>query len=170
MLSILEARRVRDCDQKIRDRFIPAWQRLQSTLELSRSLSAVLQGNNSLARHFDIPLAGDSMAKKINPLFGKLHLMEDEEGEVDNDISWLDIVLLPTYQPTRRDDGCYYLQLNGRKGLIKVSESDHNFIQSGLPQKLVDPCSYPSDVQSEGETLQLVEGLLLRLNKLALQS
>ncbi|KAL4948720.1 hypothetical protein BDW69DRAFT_198675 [Aspergillus filifer] len=159
-----------DCNQTIRDRFIPVWQRLQSTLELSRSLAAVLQGNDSLARHFNVPLAGDMMAKKIDHLFSKLHVVEDDEGEVDTNICWLDIVLAPTYRPTRREDGCYYLQVNGHRGWVKIAESDHRIIDSGLLGKLIDPCSYPKDVQSEEETMRLVEGLLSALNKLASQS
>ncbi|KAL2801651.1 hypothetical protein BJX63DRAFT_416824 [Aspergillus granulosus] len=158
-----------DCSKKLRAHFSPTQQRLQSTLELSQSLAAVLEGYNSLARHFNIPLASDTMAGKIDPLFGNLQLVKDDEGEVDNDIRWLDIVLAPTYKPERREDGYYYLQLDGRKGLIRVSEADHNFIESGLPQKLINPRSYPSDVQSEEDTMRVVEGLLLNLNELASQ-
>jgi hypothetical protein len=143
---------------------------LQLTLELSQSLAAVLEGENSLARHFNIPLASDTMAGKIDSLFGNIQLVQDDQGEVDNDIRWLDIVLARTYTPKRREDGYYYLQLNGRKGLIQVAESDHNFIKSGLPQKLINPRFYPSDVQSEEETMRLVEELLLNLNELASQS
>ncbi|KAH8430208.1 uncharacterized protein LDX57_007877, partial [Aspergillus melleus] len=95
--------------------------------------------------------------------------MKDDEGKVDNTICWLDVVLASSYNPARREDGCYYLQLDGRSGLIRVSESDHNFIESGLPQKLIDPRSYPRDVKSEEETMQLVGGLLLNLNKVASQ-
>jgi hypothetical protein len=96
--------------------------------------------------------------------------VKDNEGEVDNDVRWLDIVLAPTYTPERREDGYYYVQLDGRKGLIRITESDHNFIESGLPQKLINPRSYPSDVQSEEETMRLVEELLLDLNERASQS
>jgi hypothetical protein len=110
------------------------------------------------------------MAGKIDPLFGNIQLVKNNEGEVDNDIRWLDIVLAPAYTPERREDGYYYLQLDGRKGLIRITESDHNFIESGLPQKLINPRSYPSDVQSEEVTMRLVEGLLLNLNELASQS
>jgi hypothetical protein len=110
------------------------------------------------------------MAGKIDSLFGNIQLVQDDQGEVDNDIRWLDIVLATTYTPKRREDGYYYLQLNGRKGLIQVAESDHNFIKSGLPQKLINPRFYPSDVQSEEETMRLVEELLLNLNELASQS
>ncbi|KAL3484441.1 hypothetical protein BJX62DRAFT_243913 [Aspergillus germanicus] len=109
------------------------------------------------------------MAGKIDSLFGNIQLVQDDQGEVDNDIRWLDIVLATTYTPKRREDGYYYLQLNGRKGLIRVAESDHNFIESGLPQKLINPRFYPSDVQSEEETMRLVEELLLNLNELASQ-
>ncbi|PLB48183.1 hypothetical protein P170DRAFT_323595, partial [Aspergillus steynii IBT 23096] len=157
-----------DCATTVRTVFSPTQQRLESTLELSRSLATVIEGDNSLARHFGVPLASDSMDRKIDSLFDKLQLMKDDEGKCT--ICWLDIVLAPSYNPARREDGCYYLQLDGRSGLIRVSESDHNFIESGLPQKLIDPRSYPRDVKSEEETMKLVGGLLLNLNKVASQS
>ncbi|KAI9041940.1 uncharacterized protein KD926_006277 [Aspergillus affinis] len=157
------------CGKTLRAQFAPTQQRLELTLEQSRSLATVIEGDKSLARHFGVPLASDSMTGKIDPLFGKLQLIRDDEGKVDNTICWLDIVLAPSYKPARREDGYYYLQLDGRSGLIQVSESDHNFIESGLPQKLINPRSYPSDVQSEEETMRLVEGLLLNLNQLASQ-
>jgi hypothetical protein len=159
-----------DGGEKLHAHFSPTQQRLRLTLELSQSLAAVLEGENSLARHFNIPLASDAMAGKIDSLFGNIQLVEDDQGEVDNNIRWLDIVLATTYTPKRGEDGFHYLQLDGRKGLIRVTESDHNFIESGLPQKLIDPRFYPSDVQSEEETMRLVEVLLLNLNELASQS
>ncbi|CEL11773.1 hypothetical protein ASPCAL14869 [Aspergillus calidoustus] len=157
------------CSTKLRAHFSPTQHRLQLTLDLSQSLATVLEGDNSLARHFKIPLASDTMAGKIDALFGNIQLVKDNEGEVDNDVRWLDIVLAPTYTPERREDGYYYLQLDGRKGLIRITESDHNFIKSGLPQKLINPRYYPSDVQSEEEAMRLVEELLLDLNERASQ-
>jgi hypothetical protein len=126
---------------------------LQITLDLLQSLAAILKGDNSLARHFEIPLASDMMAGKINPLFGNIQLVKNNEGEINNGICWLGIVLAPIYMPERREDGYYYLQLDGRKGLIWITELDHNFIESGFPQKLINPRSYPSDVQSEEEMM-----------------
>jgi hypothetical protein len=159
-----------DCDKNILPRFTPAKEKLQFMLEFSRSVAAVLQGDQSLARHFKVPLASDNMAGKIDPLFGELQLVKDDKGEVDDDVRWIDILLAPTYTPTRREDGHFYLHLDGRKGWVKISESDHNFIESGLPQKLIDPRSYPSDLHAEEATMGLVESLLLDLNKLASQS
>ncbi|KAF7591007.1 hypothetical protein BBP40_002149 [Aspergillus hancockii] len=157
------------CDQNIRAQFIPTLQRLQSSLERLESFASVLQGDNSLARHFDIPLASDTKAGKIDSLFDELQLVEDDDGEVDNGIRWLDIILEPTYQPTLREDGYHYLQLNGRKGRIKLSDSDHKFIESNIPYQLVDPLSYPSDVRAEEKAMQIVEELLITLNKVASQ-
>jgi hypothetical protein len=106
-----------DGGKKLHAHFSPTQQRLQLTLELSQSLAAVLKGENSLARHFNIALASDAMAGKIDSLFGNIHLVKDDQGEVDNNIRWLDIVLATTYTPKRGEDGFYYLQLDGRKGL-----------------------------------------------------
>ncbi|KAL3459606.1 hypothetical protein BJX64DRAFT_291113 [Aspergillus heterothallicus] len=158
-----------DCDKNILAHFTPAKEKLQLMLEFSRSIAAVIQDDQSLARHFNVPLASDNMAGKIDPLFGELQLVKDDEGEVDNDIHWIDILFAPTYAPTRREDGHFYLRLDGRRGWIKISESDHNFIESGLPQKLINPRSYPSDLHAEQATMGLVESLLLDLNKLASQ-
>ncbi|KAL4802846.1 hypothetical protein BDV18DRAFT_61737 [Aspergillus unguis] len=157
-------------DETIRAQFTPVRQRLQLVLELSQSLATVLQSNCSLARRFNVPLAGDNMAEKIDSLFGKLDLVRDDEEEIDDGICWLDVILAPRYRPTRREDGCYYLQLSGHKGWVKITESDHNIIKSGLPQKLVDPRSYMSDMQCERETMRLVEELLSIQNKLASQN
>ena len=94
-----------DCATTLRTVFSPTQQRLESTLELSRSFATVIEGDNSLARHFGVPLASDSMARKIDPLFDKLQLIKDDEGKVDNTICWLDVVLAPSYNPARREDG-----------------------------------------------------------------
>jgi hypothetical protein len=73
------------------------------------------------------------MAGKIDPLFSELQLVKDDKGEVDDDVCWINILLAPTYTPTRQEDGHFYLHLDGRKGWVKIPESDHNFIESGLP-------------------------------------
>jgi hypothetical protein len=157
------------CDQNIRAQFAPILQGLQSALEQLESFAAVLLGNNSLAWQFDLPLASDTKAAKIDSLFDTLQLVEDDDGEVDNGICWLDVVLEPTYQPTLREDGYYYLQLNGRKGQIKLSESDHKLIESSIPSRLVNPLSYPGDVRAEKKAMRIVEDLLLTLNEVASQ-
>lgn len=161
---------VRTCEKDIRAHFIPARQWLQSVLELSRAQVAVLKGENSLARHFHVPFASDSIAQRVENLFGELRVLKDENGELDDDIRWIDVLLAPTYEPTPQEDGSLYLRLDGRKGLIKMSTSDHDLIQTGIPQKLLNPRTYESDVLAEGETMKLVEQELATWNKVASQS
>jgi hypothetical protein len=54
--------------------------------------------------------------------------------------------------------------------LIKISTSDHGLIKTGIPQKLLNPRTYESDVLAEGETMKLVEQELATWNKVASQS
>ncbi|KAH1416212.1 hypothetical protein KXX64_004910 [Aspergillus fumigatus] len=160
---------VRTCEKDIRAHFIPARQWLQSVLELSRAQVAVLKGENSLARHFHVPFASDSIAQRVENLFGELRVLKDENGELDDDIRWIDVLLAPTYEPTPQEDGSLYLRLDGRKGLIKMSTSDHDLIQTGIPQKLLNPRTYESDVLAEREIMKLVEQELANLNNVASQ-
>jgi hypothetical protein len=85
---------VRSCEKDIRACFTPARQRLQSVLELSRALVAILRGDNSLARHVHVPFASDSIAERVESLFGELRVLKDENGELDNDIRWIDVLLM----------------------------------------------------------------------------
>jgi hypothetical protein len=161
---------VRGCEKDIRAYFTPARQRLQSVLELSRALVAILRGDNSLARYFHVPFASDSIAEKIESLFGELRVLKDENGELDNDICWIDVLLAPNYEPTPQEDGSLHLRLDGRKGLIKMSASDHGLIKTGIPQQLLNPRTYESDVRAERETMRLVEQELALINEAASQS
>jgi hypothetical protein len=161
---------VRTCEKEIRAHFTPSRQWLQSVLELSRSQAAVVQGEKSLARHFQVPFASDSIAERVGNLFGELCILKDESGELDNDICWIDILLSPGYEPMLQEDGSYLLRLEGRHGLIKISKSDHDLIMTGIPHRLAHPCSYASDVLAEEETATLVTEELSVLNELASQS
>jgi hypothetical protein len=161
---------VRTCEKDIRTHFTPARQWLQSVLELSRAQVAALEGENSLARHFHVPFASDSIAERVENLFSELRVLKDENGELDHDIRWIDVLLAPTYEPTPQEDGSLHLRLDGRKGLIKISTSDHGLIKTGIPQQLLNPCTYESDVLAEREIMEIVEQELATLNKVASQS
>ncbi|KAF4230171.1 hypothetical protein CNMCM8980_005916 [Aspergillus fumigatiaffinis] len=160
---------VRTCEKDIRAHFTPARQWLQSVLELSRAQVAVLEGENSLARHFHVPFASDSIAERVENLFSELRVLKDENGELDHDIRWIDVLLAPTYEPTLQEDGSLHLRLDGRKGLIKISTSDHGLIKTGIPQQLLNPCTYESDVLAEREIMEIVEQELATLNKVTSQ-
>jgi hypothetical protein len=161
---------VRTCEKDIRTHFTPARQWLQSVLELSRAQVAVLESENSLARHFHVPFASDSIAERVENLFSELRVLKDENGELDHDIRWIDVLLAPTYEPTPQEDGSLHLRLDGRKGLIKISTSDHGLIKTGIPQQLLNPCTYESDVLAEREIMEIVEQELATLNKVTSQS
>lgn len=103
-----------------RSQFSAAQTKLQEVLRQTQSILTLLQGESSLARHFHIPLASDTIAGKVGNLFGELRLLKGETGEIDNDVRWIDVLLAPTYDPIYDDDGYYYLRLNERKGLIQV--------------------------------------------------
>ncbi|KAF7177422.1 hypothetical protein CNMCM7691_005627 [Aspergillus felis] len=160
---------VRTREKDIRAFFTPARQWLRSVLELSRAQVAVLRGEYSLARYFNVPFASDSIAERVENLFGELRVLKDENGELDNGIRWIDVLLAPTYEPTPQEDGSLHLRLDGRKGLIKMSTSDHDLIKTGIPQQLLNPRTYESDVLAERETMKLVEQELAFLNEVASQ-
>jgi hypothetical protein len=107
---------------------------------------------------------------RVENLFGELRILEDENGELDNDIRWIDVLLALTYEPTPQEDGSLHLRLDGRKGLIKMSTSDHGLIKTGIPQQLLNPRTYKSDVLAERATMKLVEQELEFSNKVASQS
>jgi hypothetical protein len=161
---------VRACEKDIRAYFTPARQWLQSVLELSRAQVAVLRGENSLTRHFHVLFASDSIAERVEKLFGELRVLKDENGELDDNICWIDVLLAPTYEPTPQEDGSLHLRLDGHKGLIKMPTSDHGLIKTGIPQQLLNPRTYKSDVLAERETMKLVEQELAFLNEVASQS
>ncbi|GIJ92748.1 hypothetical protein Asppvi_002026 [Aspergillus pseudoviridinutans] len=157
------------CEEKVHTHFNTARQRLQSVLQLLRSQSAVLQSEDSLARHFHVPFASDSIAERVGVLFDELRILKDENGEFDNDIRWIDILLAPTYEPMPQEDGSYHLRLEGRKGLIKLSKLDHDLVMTGMPRQLVHLLLHPSDVLAEKETMKRVAEELSLLNELASQ-
>ncbi|KAF4231100.1 hypothetical protein CNMCM8980_005617 [Aspergillus fumigatiaffinis] len=127
----------------------------------------LVQGEKSLARHFQVPFASDSIAERVGNLFGGLCILKDESGELDNDICWIDILLSPRYERMLQEDGPYLLRLGGRYGLIKILKSDHDLIMTGIPQRLAHPRSYASDVLVEEESVLLVTEELPVLNEMA---
>lgn len=136
--------------------FVTTQAYLQSAFQLVQPYLVSLQSDTSLARYLNVGLASDRIVRRVDRLFDPICVVEYERGEFDKDIRWLDLILEPAYQPVRRENGCYYVSLDGRKGLVKVSEQDHDLILSGLPRQLIQPKSYTSDVMAEMDAVDYV--------------
>ena len=129
--------------------------KLLATLELLRSYQIGLQADLNFARLFGIPLGSDQKAEGLGLLFSrhKPQVLETEpEGRTS--IHRVDVVRSSTYDPELQSDGNYHVQIAKCKALVELGKSDHDFIATDLPRRLVDPQSYPCDVVSEINTVQ----------------
>lgn len=142
-------------EEKIRLRhFYPSRQKLLFVRELLRSYQARLDGDNSFARMFNVPLMSDVLAERIARLFSESRPKVLEA--CNDDINWVDVVRECLVEVKRHDNGMYQYYLPKRKALVEMSEFDHCLVLSGIPRQLVHPKSHPSDVQAERRTLELL--------------
>ncbi|KAI2756354.1 hypothetical protein DTO006G1_7994 [Penicillium roqueforti] len=142
-------------EEKIRLRhFYPSRQKLLFVRELLRSYQAMLDGDNSFARMFNVPLMSDVLAERITRLFSESRPKVLEA--CNHDINWVDVIRECLVEVKRHDNGMYQYYLPKRKALVEMSEFDHCLVLSGIPRQLVHPKSHPSDVQAERSTLELL--------------
>ncbi|KAJ6033856.1 pectate lyase superfamily protein domain-containing protein [Penicillium canescens] len=143
------------CEEQVRLRhFYPSRQKLLFVLEILRSYQAMLHGDNSFARFFNVPLMSDVLAERIVSLFSEARPKILEA--CNHDINWADVVRERLFEVKRHENGKYQYYLPKRKALVEMSEFDHCLILSGIPRQLVHPKSHSSDVQAERSTLELI--------------
>ncbi|KAJ5449500.1 uncharacterized protein N7458_005949 [Penicillium daleae] len=107
----------------------------------------------NLARLFEVPLASDLKAERLQSLFTESNPRASETDQARCTIHWADVVLSSTYESEQQADGNYYVRVD--KGKVEVSKQDHEFITTGLPRQIADPYLYPSDVASEVNIVKL---------------
>ncbi|KAJ5238929.1 hypothetical protein N7468_003548 [Penicillium chermesinum] len=123
---------------------------LQSLGELLQSYEIALQAGANLAQIFAIPLASDSKAAGIGPLFSSLHPQVLEvEDSCDSLVNWADVIRSAVYDAEFQQTGKYHVRIEKGNALLELPQADHDFISTGIPRQLVDPYSYPSDISSE---------------------
>jgi hypothetical protein len=124
--------------------------KLETTLELITSYQTVLHAGINFARMFEIPLASDQKAANLGPLFSTSgpQVLHTEET-TDNPTYWADVIRSGVYDAELQDDGGYHVRIAKGNALLKLSSADHEFICTKIPQRLIDPHSYSSDLSLE---------------------
>lgn len=151
--------------------FVPLQIKLRSILELLETYSTVLSGNESLAQHLNMPLVSNILTERINSLLksnGPRVVERENTGSGDN-ISWMNVLREPSYQPQRQNQDTYQLQMTAQGVKVLLSAYEHDVIASGLLHQLVNPWSFMSDVQAEQATMELVLSEVSTLGQLSEQ-
>lgn len=98
---------------------VPPERTLRSTLELLQSYQTVLQADKNLARLFEVPLASDLKAERLQSLFTEKNPRVLEADQARCTIHWADVVLSLTYESEQQTDGNYHVRVD--KGKVEVS-------------------------------------------------
>lgn len=150
--------------------FSPSEEKLVSTLGLLRSYQTVLQAGVYLTRLFGVPLTSDDKAAGISSLFSTHEplVLEIEQTEC-SPIHWADVLRSPIYTPELQETGDYHVRIEKANALVILSKGDHDFIATGLPRQLIDPQSYPDDLISEINTVDLAMARVAPWRDIAVQ-
>lgn len=157
-------------DQTCARRFLMSGEKLVSTLQWLQSYQIILQADVNHARLYQVPLASDLKTQGLKALFSRHKPKVLELEQVDGAaIHWADVVRSPTYCPELQDDGHYHVRVDKGNALVELSKADHDFIVTGIPQRLIDPHSYLCDVVSEIDTVRLAMAQIAPLKDITVQ-
>ncbi|KAJ5183224.1 hypothetical protein N7492_000840 [Penicillium capsulatum] len=81
-------------------------------------------------------------------------MLEIEQTEC-SPVHWADALRSPIYTPELQETGDYHVRIEKANALVILSKGDHDFIATGLPRQIIDPQSYPDDLISEINTVDL---------------
>lgn len=129
---------------------------LQSLRELLGAYETALHAGANFAQIFGLPLDSEKKAAGVGCLFSSPRplVLQTEEPSTSY-ATWVDVIQSAIYDAELQDDGEFQARIEKGHALISLSKADYDFISTGIPQKLVNPHSYSTDLSLEIDAIEL---------------